>query len=392
MKRIAGICLLFTLSSCMFFPFVSGSLIPRETADYHLQFSKTNAWNYLEDIMAPGFNPRFPGTPGINQTGEYIKDVLGNHHGTVIEHKFIVNGLGCTNIIGKWTNNPNATQDVIILASHYDSRARADQDPDGGKVNDPVPAANDGGSSTAALLEISRILDDLYNNTTFNLSKETWLVFFDAEDQGSNGMPGFGWIEGSTKLALEISNFLAVGAEIEMFILLDMIGDDDLQINQELNSDQDLLTQFFGMGQCLGYSSYFSSFPSSVHLLDDHIPFKNIGVPSIDIIDFNYPEWHTTSDDINHVSSNSIGGVGRVAEAFWLRYIFSNSSLAIYDDTTGKIWEEGSCRYSLWYMGFIDFLSNYWVLLVLGGVALLVGIYAWKTKKQRKAILEKDKI
>ena len=342
--------------------------------------------------MDEGLQPHYPGTPGINQSSEYIKNVLSSNGGTVLEHHFQVNTIDCTNIIGKWTNDPNATQDVIILGSHYDARARADQDPDPAKQNQPVPAANDGGSSTAALLELSGIIDALYANSTYGLSKETWLVFFDAEDQGGGGMLGFDWIEGSTRLAGDIDAFLGAGAEIEMFILLDMIGDDDLQINQELNSDQDLLMEFFGMGQCLGYGHYFSSYPTSVALLDDHIPFKNLGIPAIDIIDFNYPEWHTTSDDLEHVSADSIGGVGRVAEAFYLKHIFPNSSLAIHDDATGKIWDEGTCRFSSWYMELVNFLSNYWIFLVLGIVGLLVVVYAWKNKKRSKGIGEKDKM
>ncbi|MFX0101970.1 MAG: M28 family peptidase [Candidatus Hodarchaeota archaeon] len=386
MNKSTKACFLLPIVSFMVLPSVSGSIMIQEKTDYHLQFSKSDAWNYLEDLMA--FNPRYPGTPGINQTAEYIKDVLGNHGATVFEHDFQVSTVDCKNIIGKWTNNPNATQDVIILASHYDARALADNDPDVGKRTQPVPAANDGGSSTAALLELSGIIEGLYNNIAFGLAKETWLVFFDAEDQGGGGMPGFYWIEGSTKLAADIDTFLAAGADIEMFILLDMIGDDDLSINQELNSNQDLLTQFFGMGQCLGYSSYFSTYPSSVNLIDDHKPFKDLGIPSIDIIDFNYPEWHTTTDDLDHVSSDSIGGVGRVAEAFYLRYIFPNSSLAIHDDETGKIWEEGSCSYASWYMEFIAFLSSYWMFLVFGVLVLVVGVYAWKKKKRKRKLGE----
>ncbi|MHA1698053.1 MAG: M28 family metallopeptidase, partial [Promethearchaeota archaeon] len=200
----------------------------------------------------------------------------------------------------------------------------------------PVPAANDGGSSTAALLELSRVLDLIDDNPDLMVDREVWLVFFDAEDQGNGAMSGFDWIEGSRRFVAALDDFKEDNQEIEMMILLDMIGDDDLVINWEYYSDQDLLKDYFTMGRSLGYSSAFPRNQIGWHIIDDHKPFVDVGIPAIDIIDMEYLEWHTTADDLDHVSKDSIGAVGRVTEAFLISHLLNSSGLIIENNETGQ--------------------------------------------------------
>nr|MDO8112489.1 M28 family peptidase [Candidatus Sigynarchaeota archaeon] len=350
---------------------------------YQLQFQGNNAWSHLQAIMA--YNPRYPGTAGINLTATYIETTLSANGGTVIEHPFSVNGIHCKNIIGKWVPASNSSGEIVILASHYDARARANEDPDLGKKNDPVPAANDGGSSTVILLEMARILNLMYNNATLAIDRETWLVFFDAEDQGSGGMSSFDWIEGSTALAASLGSFGGNSTNVKLFMLLDMVGGTGLQVDQEYNSNQGLLSSCFAMGQCLGYNGYFPSSPRGRYITDDHIPFRNLGIPCLDIIDLDYPEWHTTADDLAHVSMAVIGGMGKVSEAFLLTKLVNASTLAIADAGTGHVWTADGCTGDTGWLAVAAFLGQYWPYMTLAGVAIIVAIWAGLRRKNQCA-------
>ncbi|MHA2000073.1 MAG: M28 family peptidase [Promethearchaeota archaeon] len=376
------LCGVFVLSSIVTAPTRSLAPVPSaihpSSTQYTLNFSKANAWAYLEDIMA--FNPRYPGTAGINQTRDYIINELEFRGADVYTQNYTINGVPCTNVIGKYYPQGNASGEVIILASHYDARAKADNDPDPANRNTPVPAANDGGSSTVALLDLARVLNDTYSGVN-NITRETWLVFFDAEDQGNNGMEDWNWIEGSWELATNINTYLPANYSIQTFLLLDMIGNDKLQIDKEMYSNQELIAQFFSMGQCLGYESYFPDNPRIRFIIDDHKPFRDIGIPVLDIIDLDYPEWHTIIDDLDHVSTHAIGGVGRVAEAFMMNLLFQDANISIFNGETGRTWTVSSCKYPPFSFNFLEFLMNYW--LVIGVVAFIViaGLYILKKNK-----------
>ena len=98
-------------------------------------------------------------------------------------------------------------------------------------------------------------------------------------------------------------------------ILVDMIGDADQQIYLDRNSDAQLSAQIWSTAAGLGYVQYFIPSPKYA-MTDDHIPFINAGIPAVDIIDFDYPAWHTTQDTANKVSAGSLEHVGRTLEAY----------------------------------------------------------------------------
>jgi Zn-dependent M28 family amino/carboxypeptidase len=185
----------------------------------------------------------------------------------------------------------------IIIGAHFDTRIYADQDPDPQKRALPVPGANDGASGVAVLLELARVLPP-------DLPGEIWLVFFDAEDNGS--IPGRDWAMGSRAFVEG-----ALEGQPDAVVIVDMVGDTDLNIYLEKNSDQTLMQEIWEVAEGLGYSDYF--IPSyKYRIIDDHIPFLEANIPAVDIIDFDYPYWHTTSDTLDKVSAKSLQIVGDV--------------------------------------------------------------------------------
>ncbi|MBI9035755.1 MAG: M28 family peptidase [Bacteroidales bacterium] len=184
---------------------------------------------------------------------------------------------------------------LIIIGAHYDTRLWADNDPDPNNRKKPVIGANDGASGVAILTELSRTIPS-------DLEKQIWLVFFDAEDQG--GIDGQDWIMGSS----EFVNTMNVSPDA--VIIVDMVGDRDLNLFYERNSDEELMVQIWETARNLGFSKNF--IPKYKHsILDDHTPFLRQGYRAVDIIDFDYPYWHTVNDSIDKISSDSLYIVGQ---------------------------------------------------------------------------------
>ncbi len=179
-----------------------------------------------------------------------------------------------------------------MLGAHYDTRFFADHDPDESKRKQPVPGANDGASGVAVLLELARTLPPEIDST--------WLVFFDAEDNGR--IEGWDWILGSRAFAEEM-DFTP-----NAVVIVDMIGDADLNIYFEKNSNEQIRAEIWKKANELGYPQFINEEKYSI--LDDHTPFLEMGIPAVDVIDFDYPYWHTTEDTLDKVSAESLEAVG----------------------------------------------------------------------------------
>ena len=209
-------------------------------------------------------------------------------------------GEQLTNIIGT-RNSPGNANSWIILGAHYDSRFIADRDPEISGQQLPVPGANDGASGVAILLEIARSLPaETKNNVE--------IVLFDAEDNGN--IPGWEWIIGSR---VYVSRLTTIP---EAVVIVDMVGDADLNLYFERNSDEHLASQIWEVANDLGYHQFIPEYKHQI--LDDHSPFLEAGIPAVDIIDFDYPYWHTTQDTLDKISPNSLDAVGEVLLA-WLQ-------------------------------------------------------------------------
>jgi Zn-dependent M28 family amino/carboxypeptidase len=157
-----------------------------------------------------------------------------------------------------------------------------------------VPGANDGASGVAVLLELARTLP--------SDSVPVELVFFDAEDNGD--LPGWEWLLGSRAYVAGLKT------KPQAAVILDMIGDKDLNIYIENNSDPQLVNSIWAQAGALGFSQQFISKPK-YSMLDDHTPFLEAGIPAVDIIDFDYPYWHTAADTADKVSAQSLQVVGQ---------------------------------------------------------------------------------
>jgi Zn-dependent M28 family amino/carboxypeptidase len=246
---------------------------------------------YQHVIAQCDLGPRPTGSAAGWATGDYIIAQLEGLGWAVTSQEFTYKGVKGRNIVGQRGKGP-----IIILGAHYDTRPYADYDPV--DKDQPILGANDGASGVAVLLELARSLDEKVQN-------EVWLAFFDAEDRGKlDGWP------------------FSVGAEFfadalketpEYVIVVDMIGDADQNVFFEHNSDATLQEQIWAVAASLDYQEYFIP-QYKWSITDDHMPFAKRGITAVDIIDFDYPHWHTTQDTPDKVSPESLQRVGRVLE------------------------------------------------------------------------------
>jgi glutaminyl-peptide cyclotransferase len=241
------------------------------------------------------FGPRIPGTEGHAKIVEWMQEELSQAGWQVEVQESEAIGNPIRNVVAK----RGGESPQIILGAHYDTRIFADSDPDSANHSSPVPGANDGASGVAVLLELARVLPED--------SVPIWLVFFDAEDNGR--IPGWDWILGSRE-------FVRLNpVQPRAVVIVDMIGDADLNIHKERNSDPDIMDEIWTVAQGLEYDSFFlSDYKHS--MLDDHTPFLEAGIPAVDIIDFDYPYWHTVEDTPDKVSAASLQAVGETLQAW----------------------------------------------------------------------------
>jgi Iap family predicted aminopeptidase len=242
------------------------------------------------DVQAQvDMGPRTPGSRGHAQVREWMRGELENAGWVVEVHESERLGKPIYNHIAKRDAEPPQ----VILGAHYDTRLVADHDPDEANRDEPVPGANDGASGVAVLIELARTLpEDI---------PPTWLIFFDAEDNGR--IAGWDWILGSRAFAEEVR------VNPQAVVIVDMVGDADLNLYYELNSDETVRAEIWEMAARLGYGAVF--IPTGKHsMLDDHTPFLEKGIPAVDIIDFDYAYWHTVEDTPDKVSAESLMAVG----------------------------------------------------------------------------------
>jgi len=245
---------------------------------------------YQDILYQVSLGSRISGTPAHQQVRIWITKQLEIAGWQVDEQKAVQNGMLVRNLIA----SRGEELPYILLGAHYDSRMLADHDPDQSLRDQPVPGANDGASGVAVLLELARSLPK-------DLPVDVRLVFFDAEDNG--GIDNWDWILGSRAFVRELQEIP------QAVIIIDMIGDADLQIYYEKNSDEALRKAIWDKAAQLGYGSVFIP-EEKFSMLDDHTPFLEAGIPAVDIIDFDYPYWHTTLDTADKVSQESLGAVG----------------------------------------------------------------------------------
>ena len=258
------------------------------------RFDGQRALRDIETQMKLG--PRTVGSPAHAQAVDWMAGELKSAGWTVEIQETPYNGFKIRNVAGK----RGTAKPWIILGAHFDSRLWADQDSDRSKRKSPVPGANDAASGVAVLLELARVLPK-------DMDKRIELVMLDAEDNGE--IPGWNWCQGSDIYAASLKG------KPDAVVIIDMIGDADLNIYREQFSDQGLTSEIFKTAARLKIRQFIDE--PKYAMDDDHIPFIRRGMRAADLIDFDYPYWHTTADTLDKVSAASLQAVGDVLLA-WL--------------------------------------------------------------------------
>lgn len=271
-------------------------------------FNGQRAYDDIRHLV--DFGPRPPGSPALIKSRVWIIHQLEADGCAVTQDEFTastpIGPIPMVNLIvkipGRGSANPSS-ESVVMVAGHYDTKLFK---------TFRFVGANDGGSSAAFLMEMGH---DLCRSHPYKFA--TWLVFFDGEEAIEQEMTETDGTYGSRHLEQK----LAADGEldrIQTMILVDMIGDKNLDIRRDGNSTGWLNNLLFKTADRLGYSHYFLR-DQSLAVGDDHTPFIEAGVSAVDIIDFDYgPDnsyWHAAGDTIDHCSPESLGIVGRVVSA-----------------------------------------------------------------------------
>ncbi|HUK21677.1 MAG TPA: M28 family peptidase [Gemmatimonadales bacterium] len=285
---------------------LGGLVACRGKGSHGHEFSGERAFGYLTEQVA--FGPRIPGRPAHEKTGDWILAHLKSTADTVVVQAFThVTRHGDTlhlrNFLARF--RPQATERVLYLA-HWDTRPHADQSANLGAQRMPVPGANDGASGVALLLGVADVLKGKPPAVGVDL------LFDDGEDYGDFA---------DTNDVLIGSRYFAAhqppGYPPLFAVLFDMIADKNLDIYYEGNSEisaPEVVDRVWRTAHDLGYGQYF--LPGVKHtLIDDHVPLQHAGIHAIDVVDFDYPYWHTTEDTVDKVSAASLQIVGDVAVA-----------------------------------------------------------------------------
>jgi glutaminyl-peptide cyclotransferase len=270
------------------------------------EFNGRTAFSYIEKQMS--FGPRIPNKPGHEQTGDWLFSQLRARADTVIVQDIRhVTSKGETlhlrNFFARF--RPQASDRVLFLA-HWDTRPMSDRAQNLAEQRMPVPGANDGASGTAVLLGVADALKAKAPAIGVDL------LFVDGEDFGdfsdtNDVLIGSRWF----------AAHLPPGYQPLYAILFDMVGDKDLQIYEEGQSvafAPEVVQRVWRVASDRGHSRQFV--PGVRHTLtDDHVSLQKVGIHAIDVVDFDYPYWHTPQDTIDKVSAESLQIVGDVAVA-----------------------------------------------------------------------------
>jgi Zn-dependent M28 family amino/carboxypeptidase len=259
-------------------------------------FDGKRAWRDLERQVA--FGPRPSGSAALQKTREFILAELKAAGIAAQTQAFIartpLGDVSMANVIG---TIPGKRAERIAIGSHFDTKLFKDI---------RFVGASDAASSTAALLELGRALKPRANEYTIEL------IFFDGEEAvvewSRNNDNTYG-----SRHYVQAAQQAGTLRGLQAFVLLDMIGDKDLVIRRDANSTPWLVDLVWNAAARTGHRAVFPNELTSID--DDHMPFVRAGVPSVDIIDLDYPAWHTANDTLDNVAPRSLQIVGDVVLA-----------------------------------------------------------------------------
>jgi len=243
------------------------------------------------------FGPRPVGSEAHRKTRDYLLEEMRKYADKTSTQDFTYRGMPLSNIVGVF--NPEAKKQILLCA-HWDTRPRADMEIDDVKRKQPIIGASDGASGVAVLLELARMFKQQKPDVG------VVVVLLDGEDYGFFERDE-GVLLGAKYLARNHKEF-----NFTYGILLDMVGDKDLDIYRETNSQRyahEANDKFFKAAADLGFGKFIID-DEKTNVTDDHMPLNIAGIRTIDIIDFNYKHWHTLDDTADKCSADSLKKVG----------------------------------------------------------------------------------
>jgi len=289
-----------TLSRALFlatFAILSGQGSSLRSAPLWENFSGEKAFAHVQHLVDLG--PRPAGSEALEKSRLYIIEQLKSAGWTVARSEFSDQTprgkVTFVNLIARFGTGEKKEAAQFLLCSHYDT-----------KTFDTIRfvGANDGGSSTGLLIEMARVLA-----LSPALAAKIELLFFDGEEAFENFTATDG-LYGSRHFAQELHDS-GKAKSVRGGILFDMIGDKSLDVTLPSDSPAALTRNIFAAADALGQRAYFTYLDRG--MTDDHTPLNEIGIPVIDLIDFDFPPWHTAADTLDKISAESLEIVGRVA-------------------------------------------------------------------------------
>jgi glutaminyl-peptide cyclotransferase len=291
MRLRAGLVACVLVTGC-----VSAQSSAPPSAQQPATFDGNRAFEHLKQIVAIG--PRVAGSEGARKTRDYIKQRMSALGLTVTEQAFdATTPIGRVPMVNVSVRLPGTGQRRIIIGGHYDTKLFKEF---------TFVGANDAGSSTAFLIELARVLKDRKNELPIEL------LFLDGEE-------AFGeWETGNTfgsRHYVEAAQKDGTVKQIGAFVLVDMIGEKNPVFKREESSTPWLVDAIWSAARTLNRREFV---PESAPISDDHLNFLAAGIPSVDIIDLDYPDevnrqyWHTAEDTLDKCSPQSLQAVGEV--------------------------------------------------------------------------------
>ena len=256
----------------------------------------------MEHVRAQvAIGPRPPGSPALQKCREYIEKQLRLFGYQIEEDAFVTQTpYGPIRMVNLIARKGTGGKGVLVLATHYDTKLMEDKN---------FVGANDPGSSVGLTIELARILAER------NDERDYWFLFLDGEEAFME-WSSFDSTYGSRHLAQRWKRE-GIASNIHALILLDMIGDRNLDIFYETNSSRRLMDLVFDVAEKTGLKSILSQIRAPVE--DDHIPFLDVGIPAVDIIDLNYGPGnsfhHTLEDSLDKISPQSMEKTGALVLA-----------------------------------------------------------------------------
>jgi len=286
--------------------------VPKPLVAADLKFDSARALTYLKALCDIG--PRVSGTDGMKKQQEVLEKHFKDHGATVARQEFKARQLSrradteMANLVVSW--HPEKARRVLICA-HYDTRPVADQEANRANWNRPFVSANDGASGAALMMELAHHMKGLKSEVGVDF------VLFDGEEyvfETRQFGGGDKYFFGSEFFAADyVKTKETRKHRYEAGVLLDLFAAKGAALKVEQNSftfAPKLCEQLWGTAAAVGAKSF--KYEPGPEVQDDHLALNRVGIPCVDVIDFDYPHWHKLTDTPDKVSGDQLAEVAKV--------------------------------------------------------------------------------